>query len=632
MAVLVCKKNFNKIFVMVPLFLLFCGTVPVFSQVPRLGQQTLLQLALNQLPAVPIPQIGNLKFEFGGEAWMAKLNGQNISAGTITLHNTNEGNILVLKQTHIYAVITWVPTPGADINLEYKRGPPVSLKLLSSSELEERLASIEGAGSLMTPPAGQASINETQAGGIQTDNNTSAVTPSEPSPVNIAAIGLTAPVTGRSQASAINENAQYGGTVIWSPASGTFNPLTVYTATITLTAKSGYTLQGIPANFFTVAGATSVRNNANSGVITAVFPRTAEPSVNIAAIQGVTVPSPVDIPVTAITETAQYRGTVTWSPAVLDTFKPETEYTAIITLTAKTGFSLQGVPTDFFTVEGAVSVRNNADSGVVTAVFPKIMTINIAAIKGVTAPVTGKVPVTAISETEQYNGTIIWSPEVSEVFEPETEYIATITLTAKPGYTFVGVDDNFFNVARAASANNANSGVVTAVFPPTKEKMSIFPEDGKLWLLGGSIGTSFAAPQFTVTLHGTLAPFNGSLMDTSFSFDNTFLDLGMDFGFGINRPDIEYFSLYPFVNYALFTPFPRRSNEKRNGWYAGAGLGVMLANYIFDAAGPIWDATVAVNFVAGVIIFDMIDVSYSIRTNFRSADTKLSIGYVYRFK
>ncbi|MEI7463575.1 MAG: hypothetical protein WCK03_04255, partial [Candidatus Taylorbacteria bacterium] len=51
-----------------------------------------------------------------------------------------------------------------------------------------------------------------------------------------------------------------------------------YVAIITLTPKTGYTLQGIWFNEFTVAGVTTVTNGYNSGVITATFP--AEPSMN----------------------------------------------------------------------------------------------------------------------------------------------------------------------------------------------------------------------------------------------------------------------------------------------------------------------------------------------------------------
>ncbi len=91
-------------------------------------------------------------------------------------------------------------------------------------------------------------------------------------PVDIAAItGLSNPLTGFLIYQTINETAQYTGTVSWSTNPLVFAPLTVYTATITLTPKSGYTLQGVAANFFTVVGASSTTNSADSGVITANF-------------------------------------------------------------------------------------------------------------------------------------------------------------------------------------------------------------------------------------------------------------------------------------------------------------------------------------------------------------------------
>jgi len=92
--------------------------------------------------------------------------------------------------------------------------------------------------------------------------------------------------------------------------------------------------------------------------------------VDIAAIPGVTAPSGGATPVTAITATAQYTGTVSWAPAH-DPFQGETAYTATITLTAKEGFTFTGVAANFFTVSDATTVTNAADSGEVTAVFPE---------------------------------------------------------------------------------------------------------------------------------------------------------------------------------------------------------------------------------------------------------------------
>jgi len=92
--------------------------------------------------------------------------------------------------------------------------------------------------------------------------------------------------------------------------------------------------------------------------------------------------------------------------------------------------------------------------------------IDIAAITGVTAPVTGATPVTTITATAQYTGSVTWLPN-DGVFAGETEYTATITLTAKSGFTLTGVAANFFTVTDAAATNPINSGVVTAVFPQT---------------------------------------------------------------------------------------------------------------------------------------------------------------------
>jgi putative transposon-encoded protein len=111
------------------------------------------------------------------------------------------------------------------------------------------------------------------------------VTVSAPVVVSTAAVaGVTAPVTGATPVTSVTATAEYQGTVTWSPAvSGTFAAATTYTATVTLTEKAGYTLTGVAANFFTVAGTTSDTNPINSGVITAVFPATAAAEVTSTA-------------------------------------------------------------------------------------------------------------------------------------------------------------------------------------------------------------------------------------------------------------------------------------------------------------------------------------------------------------
>lgn len=165
---------------------------------------------------------------------------------------------------------------------------------------------------------------------------------------------------------------QYTGTITWSPADSTFVAGTEYTATITLVPKTGYTLKGIAANFFTVSGATA-QNAAGSGVVTAVFPasapaESAAKTIDMAEIGGVVAPAAGTAPVTTITETEQYTGSVVWSPAD-DPFVEGQQYTATITLFPKEGYTLDGVGDNSFTVSGATAT-NAAGTGVITAVFP----------------------------------------------------------------------------------------------------------------------------------------------------------------------------------------------------------------------------------------------------------------------
>jgi hypothetical protein len=74
----------------------------------------------------------------------------------------------------------------------------------------------------------------------------------------------------------------------------------------------------------------------------------------------------------ATVETAQFTGTVTWSPALnAGKLDADTLYTATITLAPKTGYTLIGVPADFFTVDGA-KATNAANSGTVTAAVIRV--------------------------------------------------------------------------------------------------------------------------------------------------------------------------------------------------------------------------------------------------------------------
>ena len=101
------RKVFKSVFIGTHvLFITIVSVGNVHSQEVQLGSPSPLQSILNNMPAIHIA--GNtLKFEFGGNVWIAKLNGENFSAGTIEILDTDEGSILSLKQSH-----TWGGTVG----------------------------------------------------------------------------------------------------------------------------------------------------------------------------------------------------------------------------------------------------------------------------------------------------------------------------------------------------------------------------------------------------------------------------------------------------------------------------------------------------------------------------------------
>ncbi len=137
-------------------------------------------------------------------------------------------------------------------------------------------------------------------------------------------------------------------------------------------------------------------------------------------------------------------------------FVSATEITVAFTGTAAAGDLTIQAKTSAFD-PASVSVSNTLTVTVPAAV------IDIAAIPEVTAPVTGATPVGTITATAQYTGTVTWNP-ADNPFLGSIAYTATITLTAKAGFTLTGVALDFFTVAGAVATNSIDSGVVTAVF------------------------------------------------------------------------------------------------------------------------------------------------------------------------
>jgi len=110
-----------------------------------------------------------------------------------------------------------------------------------------------------------------------------------------AILGVIPPAPGAKPVTAIESTEQYTGTVTWSANPPSADPSlfqynTVYTARVNLISKDNYIFNGVPENFFVVAGAYEIKNTAGSGVVTAVFPATGpKTAITIAGPQALTV-------------------------------------------------------------------------------------------------------------------------------------------------------------------------------------------------------------------------------------------------------------------------------------------------------------------------------------------------------
>jgi hypothetical protein len=136
-----------------------------------------------------------------------------------------------------------------------------------------------------------------------------------------------------------------------------------------------------------------------------------------------------------------------------------------------------------------------------------------------------------------------------------------------------------------------------------------------LWTVGVSAGTSLYRPWLIATLHATFAPLPYS-----------FLEAGIDIGLGSEDSQAQYYSLFPFAHYAFFLPFPTKG-----GWYIGGGGGYWMSAYS-DPVGAAEENKAVVDFIAGLNLVNMFDISYTLRTDFKGLSHKFSLGYVYRFK
>ena len=324
-----------------------------------------------------------------------------------------------------------------------------------------------------------------------------------PKTINTAITQLTAPVKNEVPQTEI-ETDEYTATVVWSPeVTDKFVYNTVYTATITITPKTNYTVKGIAENGYTVSGAQTVTNEADSATVTVVYSATENKNSNEftqpLAITGWTYGETANTP----TAVAKY-GTIkyTYSNMADGTYTEE-------------------VPTNAGTYYVKATVEETADysglesNAVEFTILPK--TINTA-ITQLTAPVKNEVPQTEI-ETDEYTATVVWSPEVTDKFVYNTVYTATITITPKTNYTVKGIAENGYTVSGAETVTNeTNSATVTAVYSATGSYDTVDTNEfiKPLEIVGWTYGDTPNAPTATAK-YGTIKYTYSTAADGEYS-------------------------------------------------------------------------------------------------------------------
>jgi hypothetical protein len=312
----------------------------------------------------------------------------------------------------------------------------------------------------------------------------------------------------------------------------------VWVASDTATVSVGFADNtGVTSKTYTVSivgGSTKIKGSATVAITQAAA--VAINAFNLATL--VTAPAKNAAPETTDIYREQYTGTIAWQTSsgadfTGSTFAAFTVYKALVTLSAKPGYTFAGVTANSFTYTGASAVSNLANSGTVTITFPAtaaavVNALNLSAL--LTTPLRDAAPVTTAINTEQYTGTVAWQTSsgadfTGGAFAASTVYKALVTLSANSGYTFADVTADSFTYTGATATNAANSGTVTITFPATGPAEDIVISDFNLTAL--VIAPAVTATPVTTTINtaeytGTIAWYtSGGALFTGGTFAAT---------------------------------------------------------------------------------------------------------------
>jgi hypothetical protein len=299
---------------------------------------------------------------------------------------------------------------------------------------------------------------------------------------------------GSSRSTTMAEQPQFTGTVAWEyifeggdfvPAQGSgFFANVTYRAVVTLTAKPGYTFEGLNEDSFTHRKGVAV-NPAGTGSslnITIRFPKTPTEGdelvseTNLGAV--IYAPYKGGTPQTTA-DLEQYAAAISWETVAGDAltgiFAPSTIYKAVIVLSPKGGYTLSGLDRGNFTHPNTENIRFDLLHDTIHIVFnptkavDEAETITLYDITGlIPPPVHRQTPVWTI-ENDQYTGTLAWSEggvpiDVAGTYDCEKLFQAVVTLSAKAGFTLEGLPANIFTHRGSTGISNAGGNTITLSF------------------------------------------------------------------------------------------------------------------------------------------------------------------------
>ena len=211
---------------------------------------------------------------------------------------------------------------------------------------------------------------------------------------------ITAPVRGATPSDTASGTGTPAGSftvgdVTWNTTQATFQGATVYTATVILTANTGYTFTGLTAANVTINGeAASISGTPGSTVtLYKAFSITDPPTPITDVAITVIAPAIGGIPNTTATVTTATpagsftAGNVTWTPNH-NPFLIDIVYTATITLTANDGYTFAGLTAANLTINGEEATITGTPGATVTLSFTFPATAEQAVWKMVSAGLT----------------------------------------------------------------------------------------------------------------------------------------------------------------------------------------------------------------------------------------------------